>query len=149
MANWELRHLGLAKHVAEWSKDPNKKCGAVIADHNNMIVSLGYNGFAKGVKDDPRAYQDKDLKLQKIIHAEVNAILYARRALEGHTIYTYPFPPCARCATVIIQSGISRVVFPYNEDELVISSWKDSLDIALDMFQDAGIITNFIDGELS
>ena len=46
------------------------------------------------------------------MHAELNAILFSRERLDGCTLYTIPMPPCDRCAAAIIQSGISKVVFP-------------------------------------
>ena len=48
---WDKRFLELAKLVGSWSKDPSTKVGAVIVDCNNRIISVGYNGFPKGVKD--------------------------------------------------------------------------------------------------
>jgi dCMP deaminase len=32
MADWDKRFLDLAEHVAQWSKDPRTKVGAVIVD---------------------------------------------------------------------------------------------------------------------
>ena len=49
--SWDLRFLDLAKLVSTWSQDPSTKVGAVIADSDNRIVSIGYNGFPKGIKD--------------------------------------------------------------------------------------------------
>ena len=48
---WDLRLLGLAEHVAQWSKDPSTQVGAVIADKKHRVLSLGFNGFARGVRD--------------------------------------------------------------------------------------------------
>ena len=36
-----------------------------------------------------------------MIHAEVNAILFAAQPLHGCSIYVWPMAPCARCAGLI------------------------------------------------
>ena len=48
---WDDRFLVLAKLIGSWSKDPSTQVGAVIVDDKNRIVSVGYNGFPRGIKD--------------------------------------------------------------------------------------------------
>jgi dCMP deaminase len=86
---WHNRFLDLAKFISGWSKDPSTKVGAVIVDKNKRIVSVGYNGFPKDVKDDNRLY-DRESKYLIIIHAEINAILFANKSLDDCILYTYP-----------------------------------------------------------
>lgn len=145
---WVQRFLGLAQHVSTWSKDPSTKTGAVIVSPDHMIISLGYNGFPKGVADDPKDYANRAIKYERIIHSEVNAVLAARTDLLRCTLYCYPLMPCSRCATLIIQSGVSTVVFPYSEDSAVLNRFKDSHEHAVDMFQDAGVKLICYEGEL-
>lgn len=135
---WDRRFLDLAQHISQWSKDPSTKCGAVIAK-GNRIISMGYNGFPMLVNDHSDNYNDRDLKLNMILHAEVNAILFAEVPLSNCTIYTYPFPPCCRCAAQIIQSGIRKVIAPKPTKELI-GRWSSELIIAEDMYKDAGVI---------
>lgn len=111
---WDRRFLGLAKHVASWSKDPSTKVGSVIAD-GKKIVSLGYNGFPSGIKDWKYRYEDRDWKLEHVLHAEENAIHEARGRTDGNTIYTFPVCPCYKCSSHIIQCGLTRVVSMKNE----------------------------------
>ena len=54
ITDWDIKFLKLAQHVSDWSKDPSTKVGAVVVDKDNRIVSIGYNGFPKGVQDDER-----------------------------------------------------------------------------------------------
>ena len=75
---WDTRFLGLAAHISAWSKDPSSQVGAVISD-GNRIVSLGYNGFAAGVEDRRERLDDRDCKLNLTIHAEENAMIFAKR----------------------------------------------------------------------
>ena len=81
---WVKRFLALAKGISTWSKDPSTQCGCVITK-GNFIVSTGYNGFAKGVDDSD--YDNRNIKYKKIIHAEANAIIWARRELSNCDLY--------------------------------------------------------------
>ena len=49
MSKWGQRFLDLAEHVGEWSHDPRTQVGAVIVDDHKRVVSMGYNGFPRGV----------------------------------------------------------------------------------------------------
>ena len=113
---WDDRFLGLAQFIAQWSLDPNTKVGAVIADSEQRIVSLGYNGFPRGVHDLPERLQNRDIKLKMTVHGELNAIIFAQRPLSECTLYTWPFMSCAQCAAMVIQSGIRRVVAPISDN---------------------------------
>lgn len=137
-SKWDVRYLQQAALVASWSKDPSKKVGCVIT-RGKFPVSQGFNGFPSRIPDAKKDYNNKALKRRKVIHAEINAILAAKCDLIDHTLYVYPLMPCDRCAAVIIQVGITRVVFPYQEDNTVISSWQASFDIAIDMFKQAKV----------
>lgn len=106
---WDFRFLELAASISKWSKDPSTKVGAVIVNSDKKIVTLGYNGFPRNVRDDHRL-QTREIKYDLIVHAEANAIIHARESLRDCTIYTMPFMPCSKCAGLIIQAGIKRVV---------------------------------------
>lgn len=108
MNKWNTRFFELAKHVATWSKDPRTKVGAVVVDDLNRIIGVGYNGFPRGVVDTPALYQDRESKLQRVVHAETNAILNSNTSVRGCKIYV-TLPPCNECAKIIIQSGIAEV----------------------------------------
>lgn len=131
---WDIRFLDLAKLISEWSKDPSTKVGAVIADENNRIVSVGYNGFPQNISDDNRL-EDRDTKYKIIVHGEMNAILFANKSLQFCTLYTYPFMPCPRCTSMIIQTGIKRVVSYNNTPD----RWKDEFELSKYLLKEATI----------
>lgn len=135
MSDWDDRFLKLAQHIAQWSKDPSTKVGAVIVRPNRTIASVGYNGFPRGVNDDERL-NDRPYKYAMTVHAEANAILSANERLDGCTLYVTPLSPCSSCASIIIQSGIKRVVayMPHQPEH-----WADSFAIARTMLDEAGI----------
>lgn len=132
--SWDDRFLELATVISSWSKDPSTKVGAVIVDDDNRVVSIGYNGFPKGIKDDHRL-DNRDLKYDMVVHAEANALLFANAPTKGCTIYTWPFQPCSRCASLIIQAGIRRVVSVENKDQ----KWSKNFQLAHDMLTEARI----------
>jgi dCMP deaminase len=119
---WDEYFLHVAQAVSIKSKDPKCPVGAVIVSEDNVIVSTGFNGLARGVHDDEKTLFDADEKLRVICHAENNAILNAARVggrpLHGTTIYVTKFP-CLACCNAIIQAGIRRI---YTHDH---EFWKD------------------------
>jgi dCMP deaminase len=131
---WGKRFLGLAYHIATWSKDPSTPVGCVIVKGKNKVVSMGYNGPPAGVNDE---FRDRAQKLWRTLHAEDNAILSAREALDGCTAFV-THAPCSNCAARLIQSGIIRVVFPQPDAEFI-QRWHDSYTEALTMFNEAGV----------
>ena len=141
MNKWDKRFMKLAEHVSGWSKDPSTKVGCCIADSKNRVVSLGYNGFPRGVDDSEEMYKDREVKLQRTIHAEANAILFSGQDLSDCTIYVYPLPSCAGCTATIIQSGIKTVYAPEPTDEQE-ERWGDSFKISYKMFEEAGVQVN-------
>jgi dCMP deaminase len=110
--NWDDYFIRIATVTSLKSKDPSTQVGAVIVRPDRTIVSVGYNGFPRGVMDTPDRLHDRPTKYSLIVHAEMNAILSARESLNGYTLYTVPFMPCDRCFVHVIQAGIKRVVFP-------------------------------------
>jgi dCMP deaminase len=119
---WEEYFLNIAKVVSIKSKDPKCPVGAVIVSEDNIVISTGFNGFARGVHDDEQILLNADEKLRVICHAELNAILNVARsggrALLGAAIYVTKFP-CLACCNLIIQAGIKHI---YTHDK---EFWND------------------------
>lgn len=139
---WDHRYLGLAAHVAQWSKDPSTKVGAVIARPDKTIASLGFNGFPRGVDDTDERLNHRPTKYAMVVHAEGNAIVNAREPLHDYTLYVDPMFPCSNCAALIIQSGIKRVVTVEATAEQM-ERWGDSFKMSTSMFSEAGVIAEF------
>lgn len=133
---WDKRFLELAKCVASWSKDPSTKTGSVIVRPDKTIASMGFNGFPRGIVDDPALLHVREEKYKRVIHCEMNAILFAREPLNEYTLYNWPFCSCARCAVHVIQAGIVRVVYP---DAPCPDRWKDDTELAERLFVEAGV----------
>lgn len=127
---WDVRFIELARHIAQWSKDPSSKCGAVITD-DKFVVSVGFNGFARYTDDSPELYKDRDYKYENVIHCEENAIISAHRDLDLCTIYLTG-AGCSRCTARVIQAGIRRVVVPCKSEDAFAyrGDWDKSFEMA-------------------
>ena len=135
---WQARFLALTKEIASWSKDSGTKVGAVIVRPDRTICSVGFNGFPRGIEDSPSAIANRDTKLLRTIHAELNAILSAKEPLNGYSIFVWPFQPCSQCAAAIIQSGIKDVYCPFT-DHSSNDRWSESFKNALQMLDEANV----------
>ena len=136
---WDLRYLDLAKHISTWSKDPSTKIGSVAIGKNGQVLSQGYNGFPRGVIDSTERLKDREKKLARVVHAEMNAIYNAAAngiSCKDATLYVYGLPVCSNCAKGIVQTGINRIVMDATD---VPQRWIDSFDKTKDMFDEVGI----------
>lgn len=132
---WDMRYLNLARLVAGWSKDPSTKCGAVIVDVDNHIVSVGFNGLPRGVRDSESRLTNRHTKYHMIVHAERNAMLFANQSLKACTVYTWPFQACSECTSMLIQAGIHRHVSVRSGND----RWAESWGYAIDMMREADV----------
>ena len=132
--SWDETFLNLAAEIANRSKDPSQKVGALLVSPDKRQMSGGYNGFPAGIPDvDEVLAKSADLvppppsvrmdqptyrvvlpgtglcKHDLIVHAEVNAILNCHVRPEGWTLYV-TMRPCAICAPVIVGAGVGRIV---------------------------------------
>lgn len=139
--DWDDYFLGIAKMVALRSNCIKRKVAAVIVK-DRRIISTGYNGTPRGVKNCneggcPRcnnlAVSGKDLEECLCSHAEENAITQAAYhgvIIKDSTLYS-TFSPCLMCTKMIINSGIREVV--YNID-------YELLETAKQLLEEAGVV---------
>ena len=139
---WDHRFLALAKHISNWSKDPSTQVGAVITHtRSKRVVSMGFNGFPAGVEDTRERLDDRGTKYEMVVHAEQNALMFAGDRAEGCTLYVHPLPPCARCAVMIIQAGIKRVIC--DQPDFDHERWGEQAKTADAMFREAGLEVDY------
>lgn len=157
---WDKRYLQIAKQVSAWSKEKrsSRKVGAVLV-RDNRIIATGFNGFPTGVTDTPERLENKELKQDLVVHAEMNALIVAGSNAKGATLYVYGKPVCARCAASIIQAGITRVVSPKPLTEIEVQAkklaekecrekaagyidWEKSGRTAREMFEETNVAFN-------
>uniref|UniRef100_A0A0E0C848 dCMP deaminase n=1 Tax=Oryza meridionalis TaxID=40149 RepID=A0A0E0C848_9ORYZ len=116
--SWDDYFMAIAFLSAERSKDPNRQVGACLVSQEGIILGIGYNGFPRGCSDNKLPWAKKsakgdplETKYPYVVHAEVNAILNTNHAsAAGQKLYVTMFP-CNECAKIIIQSGVSEVIY--------------------------------------
>jgi dCMP deaminase len=139
MDKWDKKFIKLSTHISGWSKDKNRKVGAVIVDNDNAVLSMGYNGIPRGCDDDVESRYNRPTKYLYTEHAERNAIYHAARhgvSLKDCRIYVTLFP-CADCARAIIQSGITKIIAP--EPDTTHEIWGEHFKAAIEMMEEAKI----------
>ena len=142
MDKWDKRFVEMAKVVGGWSScyQQNRHVGAVIVK-NKRVLTTGYNGAPAGIKSCAEKGECLRRKLNipsgtrqemcYAVHAEQNAICQAAKlgiSLEGATLYC-THQPCTICCRMIINSGISKVIY--------VEGYPD--EFSLELFKEAGI----------
>ncbi len=130
----DSRYLRMARIWAENSYCTRRQVGALIVK-DKMIISDGYNGTPSGF--DNVCEDEAGRTFPFVLHAEANAITKVARSnnsSEGATLYVTA-APCIECAKLIIQAGITRVVF---------SEYYRITD-GLDLLKEAGVECVFMD----
>lgn len=134
-----MRLLPVAQAVAGLSKDPSQQIGAIIVDDDANILSVGFNGFPRGVHDHEHRLSNRAVKLTMVVHAEANAIAQAARTgvrVVGASMIVTGLFPCSRCAGLIIQAGIKRIYAPIMDKEAN-RQWHDDRQFSMTMFNEA------------
>lgn len=135
------RYLKLAKEIASWSKDPSTQCGCVAVDPNTgAILSQGYNGFPRDIRDTFVRLNDRETKYKYVIHAEKNCIYNACMngvSLNGAIFYVYGLPVCSECAKALIQVGARSVYYAHEQNETAAKRWEKSTEFTKELFKEA------------
>jgi dCMP deaminase len=138
--SWDQYFMDIATKVAARSNCMKRQVAAVIVS-DRRIISTGYNGTPRGVKNCneggcPRCngFSESGRNLEECLcsHGEENAIVQASYhgiAIRDATLYT-TYSPCLICSKMIINAGIRRVV--YNEAYPL-------NDTATEMLKEAGV----------
>lgn len=132
----DKRYMQMARIWAENSYCERRKVGALLVK-NKMIISDGYNGTPSGFEN---VCEDEDNRTKPyVLHAEANAITKVARSSnssDGATLYVTA-SPCIECAKLIIQAGISRVV--YGEKYRILDG--------VELLHRAGIKVEYVDAD--
>ena len=143
-SGWGNKYTHLAKEISTWSKDPSTKVGAIVVGEHGQLLSQGYNGFPRGIKDSDERLNNRERKYELVVHAEMNAIYNASLtgvSLRDSTLYVYGCPVCNECAKGIIQVGIKKVVAVRPKDmPVVLKRWDESIKVAGALFREAEVM---------
>lgn len=130
---WYEYFLNIAEAVSKRSPDTRTQVGAVLVGPDNRIISTGYNGPPAGFPDDVIDYHS-DSKYKYIVHAEMNAVLYAHRNISNSTLYT-TLSPCAECLKMLAGAKVSKVVFRKEYSKNKDDYHQLALDFGVDLWQ--------------
>jgi dCMP deaminase len=106
----DRRYLKMASIWAQNSYCKRRQVGALLVK-NKMIISDGYNGTPSGFENN--CEDENNRTFPYVLHAEANAITKVAKSnnsSNGATLYVTS-SPCLECSKLIIQAGITRVVF--------------------------------------
>ena len=118
---WDEYFMEIAKRVALRSNCIKRKVAAIIVK-DQRIISTGYNGTPRGIKNCneggcPRCHKfgisGSNLEACLCSHAEENSIVqsaYHGVSIKGATLYS-TLSPCLACTKMIINSGIQEVIY--------------------------------------
>ena len=148
MNKWDKRFMEVARLVSTWAScfKSDRKIGAVIVK-DKRILTTGYNGAPAGVKTCMERGECMRVKngiqsgthheLCYAIHAEQNAIIQAAKlgsSIDGATLYC-THQPCVICAKMIVNSGITRVVYKHGyPDEFAVQMLTEG-GVALERYE--------------
>jgi dCMP deaminase len=107
---YDEAYLSMALEWAKLSHCERKQVGALIVK-DNMIISDGYNGTPSGYTN--CCENEEGETHWYVLHAEANAILKVAKSTQSAkeaTLYI-TLSPCKECSKLIIQAGITRVVY--------------------------------------
>lgn len=126
---WDEYWMIIATDASSRSTCLRRNVGAIIVK-DNQILSMGYNGAPTGIphcditgclRQTLNVPSGERAELCRAIHAEQNAIIHAAKhgiSTKNATMYITT-SPCNICAKILINAGISRIVFKekYNDEE--------------------------------
>lgn len=136
---WDDYFMTIAQQVATRSTCLRRHVGALLV-RDKRLLATGYNGAPKGLahcaeigclREKMHIPSGERHELCRALHAEQNALLQAAAygvPVAGATLYCTT-QPCALCAKMLINAGVSRIV--------IAESYPDEL--ALEMLGEAGI----------
>ena len=141
--SWDEYFMEMAELTAKRSTCMRRQVGAVIVKDRHAIAT-GYNGAPRGIMhcEDRGGYLRQQLnvpsgqrhELCMALHAEQNAIIQAAamgHGIEGGTIYI-THQPCAICAKMIINAGITRIVIREGYPDELAASILDEAGLAIE-----------------
>jgi len=145
--DWDDYFMTMVYLAAMRSKDDTTHIGAVIVNDLNVVISMGYNSFVRGINDDIPERQVRPEKYFWMEHAERNALYNAANSVRGCSIYTNGVP-CMDCARGVVQAGIKEVIVDKAWDADNADKWHEQAMRSLSMFKEASVDVRYWEGEL-
>ena len=107
--SWDDVWMTMAHVLAQRSPDPTFKVGGLIVTSDNArILGIGYNGSYRGGPNEPESLERGQ---SGFVHCEVNACIKSDFHYPLLRRMYITLSPCAMCAKVIVNAGLSEVIF--------------------------------------
>ena len=107
---FDLAYLHMANEWGKLSHCNRRQVGALIIK-DGMIISDGFNGTPSGFEND--CEDETGTTKWYVLHAEANALMKLAKSgnkANNATLYL-TMSPCKECSKLILQAGISRLVY--------------------------------------
>ena len=117
--DWDTYFMRIAEDISKRSTCFRRSIGSVIVNADHEIVSTGYNGNPRGqkhcseigcIREKLGIPSGEKSEICTAVHAEQNALIQAGKGSRGATLYSTVMP-CNTCAKMIVNAGITRVVY--------------------------------------
>lgn len=109
--DWDRYFMNIAEVIKTRSLDPKTQVGCVLVSlKDRRIISTGYNSLQSGMDHNIIDWNDREQVYNLIIHAETNAVLYAKSKYEDSILYT-TLSPCQSCIKLLSATGIKKIIY--------------------------------------
>lgn len=143
--NWDEYYLRLLDGIKSRASCPRRQCGAILVDKDYVLLSTGYNGPPSKLSnctDMPCGAEtgvSGDTSTCLALHAEHNAIYFAKYNIDKATTLYCTHSPCLKCCLEILQTPITSVIY--------LEQYTDT--IGLNLLRRAGIVCYQMKSELA
>ena len=148
--SWDDYFMDLTHLVGSRSTCRRRMVGALLVK-DKQIISTGYNGAARGTRDCLELGCLRDQlgiesgtrhEICRAVHAEQNAIIQAARygiPTFGSILYL-TINPCFICAKMIVNAGISKVVFEGNYSDVTGIDFLKSAGVEVVVYENKRVV---------
>ena len=141
MREHDLLRIEEAFRVAEsWSSDPDTQTGVVLLQGDYTTIVWAANSTPCNVTVSKEMLVRPE-KYKWVMHAERKAIgQAARRGIKTYGLAcVQTAPPCADCAQVLVEAGISIVIYPADHAFVGREDWAKSIQDGEDILRAGGV----------
>ena len=149
--SWDDYFMHITRQVATRSTCLRRQVGAILV-LDKRIIATGYNGGPAGLahcldigclREQLGIPSGQQHELCRGIHAEQNAIIQAARyglPIAGSVLYCTT-QPCAQCAKMLINAGVTEIVFAEGYPDDLARSLLDesSVTVRRHVLSDVGV----------
>jgi dCMP deaminase len=128
--DWDTYFMEIAEAVKLRSVDYHKVGSILVSLKDRRIISTGYNSFASSTNDNIDLSQRRNV-YDRIIHSEMNVLLYSQSQFEDSVLYTTT-TPCKDCLKLLFAARIKKIIYKHKyRDFKTVQKLSKEYDIEL------------------